>query len=223
MTAYIIDSGISSSFSQCLQRRLVRSISIDLKDEELIVTDSLQGAGNHGEIVTAIIDMFSPDGTELVSVKILNEHNSGMNVQLISALQHIEAIGNKGIINLSLGVLSEEFDNELYDIINKLKAMQIYCICSASKTPSLPMIYDNVITVSDAVMFNNDYDEITHRIDYIVDLSFYRLNFVPASATSFASPFVTAKALEYFSVSDKPDFSEIKKYLDNYFRQWRGK
>lgn len=124
------------------------------------------------------------------------------------------------VINCSFGT-SNNFDmSKLLSIINLLLDKNIYLVCAASKVESYPACFDNVISVSDLNMYKNDRNEINHHIDFVVDIAQYGFDFIPYSATSFAAPFVTAKAAEIMASMDITSIDELKSELSKHFMKW---
>jgi len=220
---FIIDSGVEIlNFKKIFQHKISQS-AFEVKKKNLIFIKKDNKCSNlHGNIILDIMlsEIHNIEIEEIKSFRMLDSNLNSYNQLLYTCLNYILNEYKKGVINLSLGVLSNECNEELFLMVNELIKKQIYIVCAASKVISYPSVLENVISVSDLNMYKNDRTEIKHKIDFVVDIDSYNYPFIPCSATSFSAPFVTAKAAEILQTKKIDNIFQLKEELSKHFMRW---
>ena len=218
---YNIDTGISFKINDYNKLKLLNKIAFDIKKDKIKFIKKDRNIKHfHGEIIFYILINNLNYDTEAINIRILDKNLNSTYLQLKSALNFILDRNIPAIINLSLGLMIDDYIDDFKDIIQRLLQKQIFIISSASKVPSYPSVLEDVISVSDLNMYQNDRAEIKHKIDFIVDIGKFNYDFIPYSSTSFAAPFVTAQAANIMNEKNISNINELREELTKYFERW---
>jgi hypothetical protein len=216
---YLIDSGID------ITKQNIKKIAFECKGTNHTI-DFLPEAGGavhaHGNRIYGIIADNIERDMPIYSIRILDAELRAHYLQLLCALEWIIKKGQRGIINLSLGVMNDKYQEELQYLLRKALKKQIFTICAASTQPSLPVSLEEVISVADGRMFRENHITAKHcrTIDYVVEIDETRYPFIPESASSYAAPFVTARALVLMQNNHIRSLVDLKLKLNKYFMRW---
>jgi hypothetical protein len=205
---YIIDSGIPEEYK--LQQE---AFIINKKGRIKHLNNDNICFGIHGEIIFKIIKNILINDFKVISMRIYDENLNASFYQLYAALLRILRIGKPSIINLSLAIFKDIYNNELQIIINELIKKNIFIVCSATLEKSYPSDLKNVITVVD-----NSKSYTDKNFDFKIDIKSYNYEFVPESSTSYACPIVSAKAYEIMNNCKQISFDILKQKLYECFK-----
>jgi subtilisin len=149
VTVAILDSGVEGSHP-AVGGRLVRSVRVDLIDEDaLIVDDEPIDVVGHGTACAGIIHALVPDA-ELVSVRVLGKNNRAKGMAFAHGLDWVTQHGIP-VANLSLSSRSDDLYGAFHDLADQAYFANSLLICAASNYPgqsSYPSTFSSVISVA---------------------------------------------------------------------------
>ncbi len=149
VTVAIIDSGIERGHP-AIGGRLVRSVRVELGEEEVRVVDDPEGLDvvGHGTACAGIIHEFAPDA-ELISIRVLGADNRGKGAAFAAGLEWAIEQG-AGVVNLSLSSKSEALFGTFHDLADQAYFANVLLVSAANNVPgpSYPSLFAAVVSVA---------------------------------------------------------------------------
>lgn len=149
VTVAIVDSGVEGDHP-AIGGQLVRSVRVELDGEEAAVIDDLPvDVVGHGTACAGIIHALAPDA-DLVSVRVLGQHNTAKGIAFAHALDWVIGQGIE-VVNLSLSSRSEDLFGTFHHLADQAYFANTVLVCAASNSPgqaSYPSLFASVISVA---------------------------------------------------------------------------
>jgi len=193
----IIDTGIDAYYANNIQGAYI----FEAPTGEIIVrTDSVQDTSGHGTMCYRIIKETCPN-TDFFIVKIFNGWPFTKENILIKAIEL--CIEQKvSIINISLGIQTETISDELHELLNLARTLNIAVISSGhiNNKTCFPACHDKVIGVG--LSLNTDRKKIVYlphaNIEFFLNGSYFGNKI--AEGTSFACAKMTGIAAKIIKI-----------------------
>ena len=134
VTVAIIDSGVERDHP-AVGGRLVRSVRVELGDEEPVVVDDPEAIDvvGHGTACAGIIHGLAP-GADLISVRVLGPDNRGKGTIFAAGLEWAIAQGAT-VINLSLSSKSEALFGAFHELVDQAYFANVLLVSAANNVP----------------------------------------------------------------------------------------
>lgn len=211
----IIDSGISiEKYSDVL------GIGIEYLDDGFVASKQMNDAVGHGTIIYSIINKYVNDD-QIFVIKLPDQPDQRNDACLVFALKYIKQNIDCKIINISLGIRSTEYIDELYSICKELSDMGRIIVSAFDNEGcySYPASYDCIIGVDTPSGIKNINDFLfveSSPINILAKGSLQRITTcdgrkVIVSGTSIACANITSIIAGF--ITDEMDFQNVLSYL----------
>lgn len=211
----IIDSGI------CMEQYSnVFGIGIEYSDNGFITSNHINDSVGHGTIIYSILNKYV-NNDQIFIIKLPDLSDQCNDSCLIFALKYIKENINCKVINISLGIRSTEYIDELYSICKELADIGIIIISAFDNDGcySYPASYDCVVgvdTLSNIKNINNFLYVEGSPINILAKGSFQRITTfggrkIIVSGTSIACANITSIIAS--GITDDMDFQNVLSYL----------
>lgn len=216
----IIDSGLTQINNKVTQ------INIRIKNNKIIYPNNCINNPIHCNLVYKIINEESDvirNNENEIKIFIFNilDQNLKTCFSLIDEAFKTILKLDIDLVNMSMGYKLENKTDYFKKIVKKLLNKKTFIISAASEFLSYPSVLKDVITVSDLNLFNKKNKiKDSENFDFIVDINSYNRSYIHTSTTSYAAPFVTAKAIDIMTNKKIGKINELKKELAKYFVKW---
>ena len=202
VTVAIVDSGVERDHP-AVGGRLVRSVLVELHDDEAEVVDDPAGADvvGHGTACAGIIHAIAP-AADLVSIRVLGPDNRGKGLAFLEAIRWATA-ERIGVVNLSLSSRSEALYAVFHEVTDEAYFANTLLVSAANNVagPSYPSLFATVVSTAahdvpdPDVWFYNPSPPVefgAHGLD--VDVAWRGGTRIRATGNSFAAPHLAGQA-----------------------------
>lgn len=154
----IIDSGLNLN-----NNLIIPGICMEKTNDGFLITDNLTDEIGHGTIIYSVIRK-QVDTSRIFIIKLSENEDDHDASCLIAALEYVKENINCKIINISLGIITRNSLDKLYNICAKISAMGIVIISAFDNEGchSYPAAFDCVIGIDN----KNDFKYIT-EFDFV--------------------------------------------------------
>lgn len=220
MKIAIIDSGIEKTHRRFKNSTIIGEFFVDSADNS--VKHDIADYCGHGTAIAAIITQAIPTA-ELCIIKIFNDRLVTEECQMIKAINW--CIDNQAnVINMSLGIQSENPSRELYDVCLKAYKKNIIIVAAAHyllSSPCYPAFYPHVFGVTEGhVSHPSEFGFIPdHPVEFVAKGDIHRIahinnSFKFSSGTSYACAYFTGIVANYIQqYPEQASIDEIKNSL----------
>ena len=144
----IIDLGVQAGHP-AVGGKLVRSMQVELRDgEPLITDDDGTDAVGHGTAAAGIIHAIAP-GADLVSIRVLGRDNRGKGAAFLAALDWAIEQG-VSVVNMSLSSNNEALYADFHALADRAYFSNVLLVSAANNVPgpSYPSLFAAVVSVA---------------------------------------------------------------------------
>lgn len=148
VTVAIIDSGVEGSHP-VVAGRLVKSVTVEIKDDEAnVVDDEPIDMFGHGTACAGIVVGLAPD-VELMSVRVLGADLRGKGAAFLAGLEWAARNG-ANVMNLSLSSKSERLFPFFHEVVDEAYFRHVSLVSAVNNVPGLsyPSTFSSVFSVA---------------------------------------------------------------------------